>query len=326
MLTAVSTAAVRSLSWRTMYDGVIQPVPITVTDAVAWIVIALFLLGWILTATTTKPRYSRIASTLAWGVFGFFWLLLIPRFALVMRSPIETVLSALAVPACLYAGYLLWHGRDSLRTLSNAVAIMGVIYLPFETIPILRQTLIETVAAQTAWVITTMGYDPILTTGPDHGYRSALVFTAPDGHQYVTHIVLACTGLGSISIFAGLLAAVDAPIGRKLHGISLAVVIIYVLNIVRNVFIAVAFGDQWFQVFIGPVMALTGYTDPGLVSFFIADRVISQSLSVVALVGVTYLVVREVPELLSVIEEGLYLVTRTEYDLSAALSMDVDPR
>lgn len=304
----------------------IQAVPLAVTDAVAWLVIALFLLSWGLTRFSVEARVVRLVAAAAWSVFGLFWLLLVPRFALVMRSPIETVLSALAVPACLYAGYLLWNGRDSLLTLSHAVAVMGVIYLPFETVPILRQTLIEVVAAQTTWVITVMGYDPVLTTGPDYGYRSALVFMAPDGHQYVTHIVLACTGIGSISIFAGLLAAVDAPLSRKLHGMSLAVVVIYGLNILRNVFIAVAFGDQWFQVFIGPVMLVTGYTDPGLVSFFIADRVISQSLSVVALVGVTWLVVRRVPELLVIIEEGLFLITRNEYDLGAALSVDPGTR
>lgn len=301
---------------------VIQAVPLAVTDAVAWLVIGLFVSGWLLTRLSVSQRVVRVVAATAWGAFALFWLLLVPRFAFVMRSPIETVLSVLAVPACLYAGLLLWNGRDSLFTLSHAVAVMGVIYLPFETIPVLRQSLIETVAAQTYWIIALMGYDLTLTTGPDYGYASALVFTGVDGHQYVTHIVLACTGIGSISIFAGLLAAVEAPLSRKLHGISLAIVVIYVLNLIRNVFIAVAFGDQWFQIFIGPVMLLTGYTDPGLVSFFIADRVISQSLSVVALVGVTWLVVRRVPELLSVIEEGLFVITRNEYDLSAALSID----
>jgi archaeosortase A (PGF-CTERM-specific) len=106
----------------------------------------------------------------------------------------------------------------------------------------------------------------------------------------------------------------------------MAVAVIYALNIVRNVFIAVAFGDQWFQVLVDPIMALTGYTDPGLVSFFIADRVMSQSLSVVALVGITWFTVRMVPELVNVIEDALFVVTRTEYDLQAALPIDTSGR
>ncbi|MFB6210172.1 MAG: archaeosortase A [Halobacteriales archaeon] len=285
--------------------------PTAVTDIVAWIVIGLFLTGW---ALQGKGRYARSVTAVAWGIFGGFWLLLIPRFALVMKSPIETVLSILAVPVCVYVGYLVWSGRESLFVLSRAVAIMGVVYLPFETIPLLRRTFIETVARQTLVVIGLLGSEATLTTGPEYGYQSALVFTT-DGHRYVTHIVLACTGVGSMSIFAGLIAALDAPLTRKLRAASVAIAVIYVLNLLRNAFIAVAFGEQWFQILIGPVMAITGYQDPGLVSFFIADRVISQSASVLALVGITWLVVRYLPELLTVIEDLLFIVTREEYDL-----------
>ena len=300
--------------------GVLQPVPVPITDAVAWLVIGLFLGGWV--AMGKDRRLARGLTAAAWIGFGGFWLLLIPRFSLAMRSPIETVLSALAVPACLYTGYLLWRGRESLFTLSHAVAIMGIVYLPFTSIDPLGRTLIETVARQSHGLIGWTGFDASLVMEPESGYRSMLVFTDATGHQYVTHIVLQCTGIGSMSIFAGLIAAIDASLVRKARAIAVAVIVIYVLNLIRNVFIAVAFGRQWFQVLIDPVMTVTGFTDPGLVSFFIADRVISQSLSVVALVGITLVVVRIVPELLSVIEDAVFVVTRTEVDLHAAFAAD----
>jgi archaeosortase A (PGF-CTERM-specific) len=59
-----------------------------------------------------------------------------------------------------------------------------------------------------------------------------------------------------------------------------------------------------------------------MVSFFISDRIISQFLAVLALVGITYLVVREVPELLTIIEDVLYMVTGDEYDLREALDLE----
>ncbi|MDZ7702764.1 MAG: archaeosortase A [Halobacteriales archaeon] len=301
----------------------IPVVPTGVTDAVAWVVIALLVAAWGL--REREPDLSRAVAAAAWVGFAVFWLLLVPRFAFVMKSPIETVLSALAVPGSLYAGYLLWQGRERLFTLSRAVALMGLLYLPFTTIAWLEQRAIEGVAAQIHWVITTLGYEVTLMAGPDHGYQSALLFNS-GGEQFVTHIVLACTGLGSIAIFAGLIGALDAPLGRRLKGIGIAAGIIYLLNVVRNVFIAVAFGEQWFQILVEPVMAVTGYTQPGLVSFFIADRVLSQSLSIVALVAITWLVVRTVPELLGLVEEALFVVTRTEYDLYAALAVDADGR
>ena len=311
----------------------IEPVPTSVTNGLAWAVIGILLGSWVM--EDRRPKLARRLSALAWVIFAAFWLLLVPRFALVMRSPIETVLSAIAVPASVYAAYLVNSERrlDSLFVLSRAVAVMGLLYLPFETIEALRQPLVETIAFQVHWVITQLGFQAELTTlsslgnpgstarAPEAAYRSALVFET-GGHTYITYIVLACTGIGSIAIFAGLVAALDAPLGRKLRAIAIAATIIYVLNIIRNVFIAVAFGYQWFQYFEGPVLYVTGYGDPGLVSFFIADRVLSQSLSVVALVGITWLVIQRVPELLSVIEDVLFIITRKEYDLSRAFAID----
>jgi archaeosortase A (PGF-CTERM-specific) len=297
---------------------VIPVVGTAVTDALGWVVIAFLL------ATSaferTRRDIARTLATVAWALLAGFWLLTLPRFALVMRSPIETVLGALAVVGSLYAAYLIHRGRDELLVLSRAVAVMGLVYLPFASVGFLRQAAVETVAAQVHGAIGWLGYEVALQTGPND-YQSALVFSE-EGHTYVTHIVLQCTGIGSMSIFAGLIAALYAPLGRKLRALALAVGIIYALNIVRNVFIAVAFGDQWFQVLVEPVMAVTGYTDPGLVSFFIADRVLSQSASVVALVGITWLVVRTVPEMLALLEEALYVVTQTEYDLDAAFSVE----
>jgi len=305
----------------------IEPVDLWITDAVGWMVVAAFVVTWILDFARSNDihtelfgRVARAVGAGAWVAFGVFWLLLVPRFAFEMRSPIEGALAVLAVPACAYAGYLLWDGRDSLFTLTHAVAVMGVIYLPFETIPILREVAVETVAAQTYAVITWFGYDVVLTQGPNN-FQSGLEFTYA-GESYSTHIVLACTGLGSMTIFAGLIAALKAPLDRKLLATAAAVGVIYVLNIVRNVFIAVAFGNQWFQVFVGEISALAGYNQPGLVSYFIADRVIAQSMSVVALVAIALLVVRIVPELLDLLEEAVFVLTNTEIDLAGALNVD----
>ena len=303
---------VSSLSGRFVTPPVISALPTAITDVVAWAVIALFAASALLEA---KNRgWARVVGAVGWAVFAVFWLALFPRFAFVMHSFIEGALSLAAVPACLYAGYLLYSGRDSLFVLSRAVAVMGVLYLPFESSLLARRFLVETVTNQTNVLINLLGYHPAVVEGPN-GFRSAFVFTNAAGHRFRTHIVLACTGLGSIAIFGGLIAAVRAPLRRKLRAFALAVPVIWVLNVFRNTFIAVAFGDQWFQILVGPVMDLVGYEQAGLVSYFIADRVIAQSLSVVALVGITWLVVRELPELVTVVEDVLYIVTRNEYDL-----------
>lgn len=289
-----------------------------VTDVLGWVVIGLLFAAW--AAEDRHRELARGLAAAAWVLFAGFWALMLPRFLFLMRSFIETGLSAIAIGGSLYVALLLFRGRDQLFDLSRAVAVMGLLYLPFASVPELRRLAVLTVTSNVYTVIGWLGYHPAIVLAPN-GYMSALKFTR-GGHAYVTHIVLQCTGIGSMTIFAGLVAATDAPLGRKLRAIALSVGIIYVLNVIRNVFIALAFGNQWFQILVDPVMTVTGYTQPGLVSFFIADRVLSQSLSVIALVGITWLVVRTVPELLSLMEEALFVITHTEYDLHAAFSVE----
>ncbi len=298
------------------------------TDALAWVVVGLFVTGWLLADRDhDAARYAMVAG---WVGFAAFWALLFPHFAFVKKSFVEGFLSLAAVPATLYAGWLLYSGRDSLFVLSRAVAAMGLVYLPFETIPAFavggvhvpapRAVLIETVAAQTGFLMGVFGYHPTLMAG-DAGYMNMYQFVLANGHRIRFQVVLACTGIGSMAIFAGLIAAVRAPLRRKARALGIAIPIIYALNLLRTTFIGITFGNQYLQVFVDEVLFLFGSDNPYLVSFFLSDRVISQVLAVVALVGITYLVVRELPELLVVIEDILYMVTREEYDLAEALDV-----
>ena len=305
-----------------------MPGPGPLSNALAWVVVLAFGLGAVLWTRHRTAGRGVLAG--AWALFAVFWLQLAPPFAFTQKSFIEGTLAVLAVPLCLYAGYVLHEGRDSLVALSRAVAWMGLIYLPFETIPSFavagvdvpapKAVLIRVVTDQTMWLMNALGYTPGLVVG-DQGYLNTFRFVTPEGHVILFSIILACTGLGSISIFGGLIAAVDAPFRRKVRALAVAVPVIYALNLLRTTFIGVVFGKQYMHWWADTVLWLFGGTDPYKVSFYLSDRVVSQSLAVVALVGVTYLVVRELPELISIVEDALYLLTRREYDLAAALDL-----
>ena len=305
--------------------------PGPLSDALAWAVILLFGTGVLL--DRYDERAARTATAGAWVLFALFWLQLIPHFVFEHKSYIEGFLTIVAVPASLYAGWLLYRGRDTLMVLSRAVAVMGLVYLPFETIPAIvvggltlpapRQILIQTVADQTGFLMGLFGYHPEVVMGNESGYPSAFLFTTPDGHRLHFEIVLACTGLGSIAIFAGLIGAVKAPLERKLRALAVSIPTIYALNLARTTFIGVSFGNQYLQFFVDEVLFLFGSSDPYMVSWFISDRIISQLLAVFVLVGLTYVVVRELPELLTVIEDVLYMVTKEEYDLQETLDIRV---
>jgi archaeosortase A (PGF-CTERM-specific) len=315
------------------------------SDPLAWLVVSLFVGGSLLELRAREP--ARYALTGAWLLFGLFWLTLVHHFAFEQKSLIEGVGSLAAVPLSAYVGYLLYRGRDSLFVLSRAVAGMGAVFMPFEAVALLRQPLTEAVTRQTEALMTLLGQDPtVLTWGEAteriaarydwsaararafregrgyFDYRNTFFFLHEGTYPITYTIRLACTGLGSMAIFAGLIAAVRAPLRRKARAFAVSIPVIYALNLVRNVFIGLAFGQQRMQFLVPEVMGLFGTTDPRMVSYFLADRVLAQSLSVLALVGITYLVVRELPEVLIVVEDLLFVLTGSEYDLGAALDVE----
>jgi len=298
-------------------------------DALAWLVLALFIAG---AALEFHDRaWARRVAVGAWTVFAVFWFAQIHHFAFVQKSIIEGVGSVVAVPASLYVGYLLADGRDSLLTLSRAVAVMGLVYMPVEMVPLTRHWLIETVTRQTEFAMGLVGEDPTVVQsstvpGTDYAdYRSTFRFEPEASPRPVTYtIVIGCTGIGSIAIFAGLIGAVRAPLRRKLRAAAVSLPVIYVLNIVRNVFIGLSFGGMRMQLFPELTASLFGFNlaqDPALVSYYWADRILAQTGSVVAMVVLTWLVVRELPEVLTVVEDVLFVFTGNEYDLQEALDV-----
>ncbi|WP_252701378.1 archaeosortase A [Natronosalvus vescus] len=296
--------------------------PISPTDALAWIAIGAFVLAMGLwwRDRTDAARYLAAG---AWVVFGIFWLTMAPYYYADAQSPIQTILSLAALPLCTYTGYLLYRGRTSLLLLSKAVALMGIIYLPVETIPFARQWLIETTAAQAHFGMELFGYSPGINEGAN-GYQSRFDFD-PDETVTgrTTYIVLACTGIGSMAIFGGLIAAVKAPLRRKATAFVAAIGVIWFLNLVRNVFIALASPYGWFQYDSLIYITTTFMGAPeSRTSFLVAHNFIAQSLSIVALVGITYLVIRILPEVLEPLEEALFVLTGNEYDLADALDHD----
>jgi len=207
--------------------------------------------------------------------------------------------------------------------LSRAVAAMGLIYLPALTITPVSRALITATTMESAWLQRSFGYHPTVITGPTTqsahvGFPHAFVYVT-GGHRYLLEVLLACTGMGSISFIAGVIIALNAPVRRRLLGLLFAVPVIYGLNVLRVSFIAVAHGKQWFA---GPlakrfVDLVFSPHQTHLASYYIADRVISQSLSVVALVLITLALLRILPEGGAVVSDLLYVVTGREYDVVA---------
>lgn len=287
-----------------------MPGTVVTSNLLGAIVIALFLGA--VAANRFNESWTAPVAALAWATFAAFWANLIEHFAFTQQSIIEGVLAAVAVPVCLYVAVHAARGTHPVPVLTRAVAIMGLVYFPVTAIPVIRTTLIETVAQQVYEIVRVIGYDPALVTDGS-GVRNTFVVTN-NGNRYETTVVLACTGIGSMTIIAGLIAAVRAPLSQKVVGIGVTLPLIWILNLARVAFIMLAHSYQWFQIFVDEVMWLFGETNPHAVSYLIADRIIAQSLSVIALIALIVLLTRIIPGMYPFLLDLFTLVTGEETD------------
>ncbi|MGC9515205.1 archaeosortase A [Methanocrinis sp.] len=220
----------------------------------------------------------RALSGLGWALFGVHWLKQ-PAHYLAIGDHFNV---GLTLAVALFSFYLSWiilarrcHSR-SCYWAGSAVAIGGFAYFPFAEIAPLREWLIGGTAELTLALLNSFGVPAIATGGG---------FITLYGHS--VQIILPCTAIESMALFAGVVLSVRAPLKRKVAALLASVPVIYALNLFRNIFVVMAYGEEWF----------------GESSFYLAHHVIAKAGSAVALFAIAYVVFMLLPELLEMIDE-----------------------
>lgn len=275
--------------------------------------LSIFLLVISIPKTFNQQRY--ITGSLGWLLFGMFWLGRFPYYVFKTRSFIYLLLIPLLSLGCFIIAKYIYSTKthtdkyiETYQKVTKATAIASGIYMPFSLFNPLRKLSIETVASQTYESILALGINNVtLTTGPEFGYQSEIVFHEAS-HQFATHIAPNCTGIGSMAVILAVIWITNQTLLQKIAMGTVAIGIIHLLNLARNVFIAVGFGHQWFSFLNQPIAPLLGYTDPRLVSFFVADKVLAQLGSAIVLLFGFYLFIRIFPEIRTLVEETYQLL------------------
>lgn len=231
----------------------------------------------VLLLASALARSNRVAA-LGWGLFAFFWLGQIEHYL-----AIEDYFNvALFLAAGLLSFYMAWivmsrgFSSKACYWASYAAATCGIIYFPFAEVQALQVGLIGVTTLVIAKILQILSV-PVIMEGWN--------IISLNGRS--VEIILACTAIESIALFAGVILSVEAPRGRKLAALAASTFTIYLLNIVRNGFVLMAYGWSWF----------------GEGSFDIAHNIIAKAGSTIALLAISYLVFLLLPELLSTIDE-----------------------
>jgi archaeosortase A (PGF-CTERM-specific) len=192
--------------------------------------------------------------------------------------------------------------RDDQRVfhLSRAAAVAFLIYAPFEYLPALGDGLIGVVISQVIFILGTLGYsvtlaciNPVTLQVLDPAGCTGQFLDTISRNSLSVQIILACTGIQSIAIMLGVAAAVPTTVRQKALAFLLVAPTIYILNLLRNVFVILAYTSQWFPYY--PEIASNG--EYGYESFFWAHNVIAELLALVLLITIAYGLFRIIPKL-----------------------------
>ncbi|OPX68670.1 MAG: Transmembrane exosortase (Exosortase_EpsH) [Methanoregulaceae archaeon PtaB.Bin056] len=190
-------------------------------------------------------------------------------------------MAVLSVPFLVITARHLLAREVLVMQLSTAAAVAFLIYAPFAYSP-LGDWLISVVVGQTAWMLEAFGYPPL-----------QLAWNMLSRNSFRVEIILACTGIQAIAIMLGVVSAVKTTMGQKAISFLLVVPTIYILNILRNTAVIIAYTEQWFPFF--PEIAGTG--EFGYESFFWAHNVFAEGLALLLLIGIAWGLFRIIPDL-----------------------------
>ena len=276
-------------------------------EIVLWLAVGLMIVSSVIPRTL---RVHKLVGGIGWGVFSIHWGYQ-PLHYVETLDYANVVLTFVFALFCLLMAYIMFreyregprlvindrkvmHSEvsaqikgDSLAItsmLTSASALGALVYFPFANFSSLNTWIIGNVTSQVIWVLQ---YFEIPA--------SMKAWNMITLNGYTVEIILACTAIESIALFMGLIGAARAPLNRLVMAFIVSVPVIYVLNLIRDIFVVVAYGEQWF----------------GADSFIIAHNYIAKAGSGIALFAISYAVLKILPGLLGMID-GLWVILSEE--------------
>lgn len=225
-------------------------------------------------------RLRHYCAILGWTFIVLFLFAEVPYY-LSINNWLYPAMAIISVPFLLITAKHLLAREMLVLQLSTAAAVAFLLYAPFAYTP-LGDWLISIVVGQTEWMLQAFGYPAI------HEAWNMI-----SRNNFRVEIILACTGIQAIAIMLGVISAVKTTSRQKLLSFLLVVPTIYILNILRNTSVIIAYTEQWFPF----LPEIAGNGEFGYESFFWAHNIIAEGLALLLLIGIAWGLFRIIPGL-----------------------------
>lgn len=249
----------------------------------------------VIASVIPKKYNSRFVIGGVGWTFLSIYLFFQPEAYLKIEDYLNAFLAIAAAIVSIFIAYIVFQSgnrkdgeHEVFFSLSRAASVGGLIYFLFAEVGFLNTGIISAVSDQAIWMLGTSGFPVVQVAWNQFAVNG-----------YVVEIILACTAIESIALFAGIISsATGAPASRKLRAFVISVPVLYFLNLIRVSFTASAYGLSWF-----------GTPDE---SFHISEHFITKIGSLLALFVISYFVLKILPEVLDMLD-GVLKIIRIEF-------------
>jgi len=213
-----------------------------------------------------------------WLVFAFFWSAM-PSFLYFSEGEdiFNAVVCILGIYVLVYLAYHEWLSLkrneeiSCLNWIAGASSAAGLIYFGLEH-SFLGTELLRIVAEQSAGTLNLIMGDTVMISEMGR-------FNIFYHGNYVVTIIFACTALQAMVIFIGMIGALPkVDLKRKVIGLLITLIPIYILNLLRNAMVGWLIGEN-------------------ITDFHMAHNVISKAGALITLIILLFLLIRIIPEI-----------------------------
>lgn len=221
-----------------------------------------------------KEEVANKIKILGWMVFTFYWSTQPAK--LYFSEGGDIFNAAVCIIGVYVLSYFAYHEWLSLKRketvgclnwIAGASCIAGIIYFGIERTA-LHPWMVEVTADQSAWVLNAI-IGNAYADGP---------FIYLNGLRTV-RIIFACTAIQAMVIFIGMIVALSkVDMKRKVIGLLITLVPIYILNLFRNAMVVFLIGND-------------------ITDFNVAHNILSKSGALITLIVLLFIVIKIIPEI-----------------------------
>jgi archaeosortase A (PGF-CTERM-specific) len=225
-----------------------------------------------------KDKVGKQLKVLGWMLFAFYWATQPAKLYITENNDVfNAALCIIGVYALSYIAYHEWlsYKRNEeiscLNWIAGAGFIAGVIYFGIEITPI-ELWLRQVVASHSGQFLELVTGETVIIGGPNNlfiYYKEAVIY-----------LIFACTAVQAMVIFVGIILPLKkVDIGRKIIGLAITVIPVYILNFMRNAMVTFLVGND-------------------ITDFNMAHNVLAKVGALISLIVLLLIVIKIIPEIL----------------------------